>query len=61
MGSGADELPGAVCEAALAHVARDKAKASYFRSDLFELRRKMVNNWTKFATCKPAAVVQMHA
>ena len=54
-------LPRAVCEAALAHVVKDKVKAAYFRSDLFEQRRRLMDNWAKFATAKRAAVVQILA
>ncbi len=46
--------PRTVVEAALAHVVKDKAEAAYFRSDLFELRRDLMNTWEKFATTKPA-------
>jgi integrase len=51
--------PRAVCEAALAHTLRDKTEAAYFRSDLFDLRRKLMDAWAKFATSKPADVVQI--
>jgi integrase len=47
-------FPRAVCEAALAHVVKDKAEAAYFRSDLFERRRALMNAWSTFATPKPA-------
>lgn len=47
-------VPRAVCEAALAHVVRDKTEAAYFRSDLFELRRKLMGQWAAFATAAPA-------
>jgi integrase len=53
--------PRAVVEAALAHVVRDKTEAAYFRSDLFDLRRKLMDNWAKFATTKPASVVAIRA
>ena len=53
--------PPSVVEAALAHVVRDKTEAAYFRTDLFELRRKLMENWTKFATAKPARVLSMRA
>ena len=53
--------PRTVVEAALAHVVKDKTEAAYFRSDLFELRRKLMDNWTKFATASPAKVVPMRA
>jgi integrase len=53
--------PRAVVEAALAHVVRDKTEAAYFRSDLFDLRRRLMDNWTKFATTKPAKVLSIRA
>ncbi len=42
--------PRTVVEAALAHVVKDKTEAAYFRSDLFELRRTLMNTWERFAT-----------
>jgi len=50
-----------VCEAALAHVVKDKTEAAYFRSDLFTQRRKLMDMWAKFAMTKPAAVVAIRA
>jgi integrase len=54
-------FPRAACEAALAHVVRDKTEAAYFRSDLLEQRRPLMDAWSAFATTRPADVVQMHA
>ncbi|MCA3159940.1 MAG: integrase arm-type DNA-binding domain-containing protein [Burkholderiales bacterium] len=34
-----------VCEAALAHVINNKAEAAYRRGDLFEKRRKLMDEW----------------
>jgi integrase len=51
----------AVCEAALAHVVKDKTEAAYFRSDLFEQRRALMETWAKFATSSIATVVSIHA
>lgn len=45
-------VPRTVCEAALAHVVKDKAEAAYFRSDLFELRRSLMESWSAFATSR---------
>lgn len=53
--------PHAVVEAALAHVVKNRAEAAYFRSDLFDLRRKLMEGWTKFATAKPASVLSIRA
>jgi len=54
-------VPRAVCEAALAHAVQDKTEAAYFRSDLFEQRRSLMDTWAKFATAKPADVVSIRA
>jgi integrase len=54
-------FPRAVCEAALAHVIKDKAEAAYFRSDLFERRRELMASWSAVATATAANVVQMRA
>jgi integrase len=50
-----------VCEAALAHVVKDKAEAAYARSTLFEKRRKLMQTWSTFATTKSGVVVPMRA
>jgi hypothetical protein len=38
---------------ALAHVIGDKVEAAYRRGDLFEKRRRLMNDWAKFCTTKP--------
>ena len=43
------------------HVLKDKTEAAYFRSDLFDRRRKLMDTWAKFATAKPADVVSIGA
>ncbi len=53
--------PRAVCEAALAHVVRDKTEAAYNRTDLFERRRTLMASWSRFATSKPGDVVALGA
>lgn len=52
-------FPREVCEAALAHVsAKDATEAAYFRSDLFEKRRQLMEAWATYcATEKKAAEV----
>ena len=40
--------PREVVEAALAHVARNKVEAAYMRSDLFERRRRLMNEWAAY-------------
>ncbi len=37
--------PSAVCELALSHVNKDKVEAAYQRSDLFDLRKKLMKDW----------------
>jgi integrase len=37
-----------VCEAALAHVIKNKAEAAYRRGDLFDKRRKLMEAWTVY-------------
>lgn len=41
--------PREVCEQALAHTRKDKAEAAYFRGDLFEKRRAMMDDWARYA------------
>jgi integrase len=51
-------FPREVCEAALAHVTKDATEAAYFRSDLFEKRRQLMQAWATYCTTKrPAAEV----
>lgn len=52
-------FPREVCEAALAHsTGQDATEAAYFRSDLFEKRRRLMEAWASYcATKKPAAQV----
>jgi integrase len=41
-------FPRDVCEAALAHTLENKTEASYFRADLFEKRRELMESWARF-------------
>ena len=51
-------FPREVCEAALAHVTKDATEAAYFRSDLFEKRRQLMEAWATYcATEKKAGEV----
>ncbi|MBE7562156.1 tyrosine-type recombinase/integrase [Acidithiobacillus sp. HP-6] len=43
-------FPAAVLEQALAHTNPNKIEAAYQRSDLFDLRRKLMQMWSEFAT-----------
>ena len=42
------DAPHAVIEAALAHVVRNKTEAAYARSDLFERRRVLMEQWAAY-------------
>jgi len=42
------DAPREVCELALAHVNRDRVEAAYRRSDLFERRRALMEQWAAF-------------
>ncbi|MEG3163809.1 integrase arm-type DNA-binding domain-containing protein [Sphingomonas sp. PB2P19] len=44
--------PREVIEFALAHVIQDKAEAAYARSDLFDKRRELMNNWANFVSAQ---------
>ena len=46
-----------VCEAALAHVIKDKAEAAYRRGDLFEKRRKLMEAWAAYCAAPRAGKV----
>jgi len=42
--------PGEVSEAALWHVVADKVEAAYRRGDLFEKRRRLMNDWARYCS-----------
>ena len=42
------EFPTAVVEAALAHRVADSVEAAYFRSDLFDRRRELMQAWSDY-------------
>ena len=44
--------PREVIEAALAHVVRNKVEAAYRRTDLFERRRRLMEDWADYLTSK---------
>jgi integrase len=50
-----------VAEAALAHTLKDKAEAAYARGDLFEKRRRLMEDWAAFCdrSALPAEVVAL--
>jgi integrase len=47
-------FPAEVAEMALAHTVSDKTVAAYNRSDLFERRRRLMQQWATFCTTPPA-------
>lgn len=49
--------PNEVCEMALAHAVGDAVEAAYRRSDLFEKRAALMQDWANFATKPEAAKV----
>ncbi len=49
--------PREVAEAALAHQLDDRVEAAYRRGDLFEKRRRLMNDWSKYCDTKPAGNV----
>ena len=51
------DAPRAVMEAALAHTVRDKAEAAYARSDLFERRRALMEQWETYLSTDAGALV----
>ena len=42
------DAPREVCELALAHVNSDRVEAAYRRTDLFERRRKLMDDWARY-------------
>ena len=44
------EVPREVCELALAHVNSDPVEAAYRRSDLFERRRELMQQWSDYVS-----------
>jgi hypothetical protein len=48
-----------ICEAALAHIVRDKTEAAYRRGDLFEKRRELMATWAAYLAGNSAEVVQL--
>ena len=51
--------PREVIEAALAHVVQNKVEAAYARSDLFERRRRLMDDWASYLERQPAKVVPL--
>jgi integrase len=56
--------PRDVAEMALAHTIKNQTEAAYRRGDLFEKRRRLMSDWSKYCCQMPAAatvVVALHA
>ena len=52
--------PREVIEAALAHVVQNKVEAAYARSDLFERRRRLMDDWAAYLDRPRTKVVSIH-
>jgi integrase len=48
-----------ICEAALAHIVKDKTEAAYRRGDLFEKRRELMATWAAFVAAAEAEVIPL--
>jgi len=48
-----------VVELALAHAIPSAVEAAYRRGDLFEKRKRLMNDWAAFLARKPAEVAQL--
>ncbi len=51
--------PREVIEAALAHVVQNRVEAAYARSDLFERRRALMNDWAEYLVEERGQVVTL--
>ena len=51
--------PREVVEAALAHTVRDQTEAAYARSDLFERRRHLMDDWADYLRAPRGQVVAL--
>lgn len=52
-------IPREVCEFALAHVVGDAAERAYQRSDLFDKRRLLMDQWAQYLEAKGGEVVHL--
>jgi integrase len=48
------DFPREVAEAALAHIVSNQVEAAYWRGDLFEKRRKLMDAWNAYCVPVPA-------
>ena len=49
--------PREVVEAALAHVVQNKVEAAHARSDLFQRRRHLMEDWAAYLACERGQVI----
>ena len=54
-------FPREVAEAALAHKVGDAVERAYARSDVFEKRRKMMENWAGYLSSRRCELVKLQA
>jgi integrase len=52
-------FPNEICEAALAHIVKDKTEAAYRRGDLFDKRRDLMATWAGFVARNKANVIAL--
>lgn len=50
-----------ICEAALAHIVKDKTEAAYRRGDLFEKRRELMDKWSLYLAAHGADVIALRS
>jgi integrase len=48
-----------VVEMALAHVIENKVEAAYRRGDLFEKRKRLMGDWSRYCAMNPAAATNL--
>ena len=53
--------PREVCEAALDHAVGNQVEAAYARTDLFDKRRALMDQWGRYLNPEPADVVELPA
>ena len=53
LGAESTDAPHAVMETALSHVVRNQVEAAYARSNLFERRRTLMEQWAEFLGREP--------
>ncbi|MEO0364960.1 MAG: integrase arm-type DNA-binding domain-containing protein [Pseudomonadota bacterium] len=54
-------VPREICEAALAHVNPNKTEAAYLRTTVFDKRKRLMEDWARFAESERADVVRLTA